>query len=275
MTDGADDGLEWPSLPRETLASRALRVLSAEQRAAELESRLEAAHEELLRRENEIVSLQQSLELSAGENSRLSDLLDEQSAAAEKEKSRLGRLAKALAKEKRERDEANERREAETSELSIRLEAALARAINAEKLLAEAQRDLSTRNTANNALERKIADAAIAVQEKEYQIDELTRSRSTLIDELSRLQAISKVRDAELARAKENQSLLADLIVQLEAKLQKSKCDAKISEGKPRLAQAWESVGNGGRTSSAILKNDLDRDTWLLGPLPPLSALNN
>jgi chromosome segregation ATPase len=265
MTDGADDGLEWPSLPRETLASRALRVLSAEQRATELEDQLEVAHEELLRRENEIVSLQESLELSAGENSRLSSLVDEQSAAAEQEKSRLGRLARALAKEKREREEANERREAETSELSSRLEAALARAMAAEKLLAEAQRDLSARDMNNCALEGKIADAAIAVQEKEYEIHELKRSRSTLIDELSRLQAVSKDRDADLARARANQSLLADLVVQLEAKVQKSKSDAKISEGTPPLQHS-------GRTNCAVLKRDLDKDTWLLGPLPPVAA---
>jgi chromosome segregation ATPase len=265
MTDGADDGLEWPSLPRETLASRALRVLSAEQRAAELESQLDEAREELSRRENEIVSLQESLELNAGENSRLSSLLDEHSAAAEKEKSRIGRLARALAKQKREHDEVNERRQAETSELSSRLEEALARAIAAEKLLAEARQDLSARNTENNALERRIGDAVTAVQEKDYEIQDLTRSRSKLIDELSRLQAISKVRDADFAHAKENQRLLADLVVQLEAKVQRSKNDAEISERAPPLQHS-------GRMNCAVLKRDLDKDTWLLGPLPPVAA---
>jgi chromosome segregation ATPase len=265
MTDGADDGLEWPSLPRETLASRALRVLSAEQRAAELESQLDEAREELSRRENEIVSLQESLELNAGENSRLSSLLDEHSAAAEKEKSRIGRLARALAKQKREHDEVNERRQAETSELNSRLEEALARAIVAEKLLAEAQQNLDARNVNNNELERKIADAVIAAEEKEYEIRDLNRSRSKLIDELSRLQAIGKVRDADLARAKENQRLLADLVVQLEAKVQRSKSDVKIAESTPPLQRS-------GRTNCAVLKRDLDKDTWLLGPVPPVAA---
>jgi chromosome segregation ATPase len=255
-------GNGWPSPPRETLAARALRAASAERRVAELEDQLDLAHEELLRRQNEIDSLQKSLELNASENSRLSSLLDEHSAAAEKTKSQNGRLARALVKEKRARDEADERRQTESSELSTRVEAALARAIAAEALLSEAQRDLSACKANNTTMEQKIADAESAVEEKEQKIHELVHSRLLLIDELSRLQTMSQVRDADLARAKENQSLLADLVVQLEAKMGST----------PPLRHARGGFGNGGPTGSAVLKHDLAKDTWLLGPLPPVDA---
>jgi chromosome segregation ATPase len=251
-------GYAWPALPKETLASRALRAASAERRVGELEGQLDEAHEELFRRQNETISLQTSLELNVSENSRLSGLLGEHSAAAEKTKSQMSRLAKALAKEKRAREEAEARRQKEFAELSTRVEAALARANAAEALLSEARQDLSVCRAANALMEQKIADAESAVQEKRQKIHELTQSRSLLIDELGRLQAISQTRDADLARTKENQSVLADLIVQLEAKLQ--------SKSRPQPARG--SFGHGATTGSAVLMHDLAKDTWLLGPLP-------
>lgn len=259
-------GPGWPSPPRETLAARALRAASAERRVAELENQLESAHEELSRRQNESGSLQKSLELSAGENSRLSSLCDEHSAATEKAKSQNGRLARALVKEKRAREDADERRQTESSELGTRVEAALARATAAEALLSAALQELSVCKANNAAMERKVADAESAVQEKERNIQELTLSRSLLVDELSQLQTISQVRDADLARAKSHQSLLADLVVQLEAKVQ-----GKV-QGTPRLQHARESFAGGERTGSAVLTHDLAQDTWLLGPLPPANA---
>ena len=56
----------------ETLAARAARVSSADKRIAELESELDAAREALVLRENEHHSLQTSLDLIGGDNSRLS-----------------------------------------------------------------------------------------------------------------------------------------------------------------------------------------------------------
>jgi len=268
---------EWPLPPRETLAAQALRAASAEKRIAELESQLDSAHEELLRRENEIVSLQKSLHLAAGENSRLSSHLEQHSVAADIAKSRFDSLAVVLATARHERDEANQRRQTETSELGTHLEAALARAIGAEKLLSQAQKDLRVFNMKNSAMERQVADAESAAQEKEHQIHELARSRSVLTDELNRLLTISKIRDADLARAKENHSLLAELVIQLQAKMQESKNDKRVEEINPRLQHARKrigakSFGNSRRTNCAILKRDLDKDTWLLGPLPSVNA---
>lgn len=268
---------EWPLLPRETLAARALRATSAEKRIAELESQLESAHEKILRRENEIASLQKLLDQNAGENSRLSRRLEEHSAAADIAKSQSSRLAMALATAEHERDEANQRRQTETSELSTHLEVTLARAIAAEKLLSQAQQDLRVCNTKNSAMERRVADAESAVQEKEHQIHELTRSRSMLIDELNRLRTISKIRDEDLARAKENHSRLAELVVQLETKVKDSKNDKKVEEINPRLQEARQRIGakssgNSGRTNCAVLKRDLDKDAWLLGPLRSVNA---
>lgn len=273
---------DWSLLPKESLAARALRATSADKRIAELESQLGLLQEELSRRENEVVSLQKSLELNAGENSRLLGLVDGHSAEAEKAKSQFDRLASALAREKRDRDEANQRQRAETSELRTHLEVALARANAAEKLLSQAQHDLSACRANNAAIEQKFADAESAsrdreqklaeaegaVQEREQRIADLTRSRSLLIDELGRLQTTSKVRDEDFARARQNQSLLADLVVQLEAKVKKSRNDANSAESEPQLQQVRESFANGRRTHCAVLKRDLDSDAWLLGPSP-------
>ena len=263
---------EWPLPPRETLAARALRASSAEKRAAELESQLDSAREELLRRENEIVSLRKSLELSTGENARLSGGLEERFAAADTAKSQIDCLTRALATAERERDEADRRRHADTSGLSTLLEAALARARAAEKLLAQAQQDLCARNMKNADMERKVADAESEIEENEREIRKLTHSRSVLTDELARLLTIGKSRDADLARAKESYGRLAELVVQLEGKLRNSKSDKKIEEIAPRLENTRErpgakKSGNNGPSGCAVLRRDLDKDAWLLGPL--------
>ena len=59
----------------ETLAARAARVSSADKRIAELEGELAAAREALVLREDENHSLQTSLDLIGGDNSRLSSYI--------------------------------------------------------------------------------------------------------------------------------------------------------------------------------------------------------
>jgi chromosome segregation ATPase len=261
----------------DSVTQHAAAAEEAKSQIERLRAALAAARDELLRRENDIAFLQASLDSEAGENSRLSHSLAQNAGAAEEAKSQIERLRAALAAAQQECDIARQLRQTESSELNSRLEMATARAIAAEQHLAQAQLDLRTRDENNSDLERKLAGAENALREKEQQVDELTRARSMLMDDLSRLLAISQTRDADLARAKENNDRLVDLFVQLEAKVQKSTSGQPVEAANSRLQDARARIAaagfdNRGPTDCAVLRRDLEKDAWLLGHLPSANA---
>lgn len=140
---------------RDTLTARALRTMAAEQRAVDLECELAGAREGLVHRDNAILSLEKSLDLNAAESARLAEQLAESSAAAEKARAQLERTRSLLSAAQTERKQANEKRQAETAELTAQLEAALARAAAAENQLAEAQQNFLVMNFHNSAAEKR------------------------------------------------------------------------------------------------------------------------
>ena len=234
-------------LAREIAAARILKdhsdALAAhgaagDKRVAELEGELGSVREQLVLRENENRSLQNSLDQIVGENSRMSRRLAESDAAADKARHQHEQLKTALAAAEAERaklaaaiEEANEKRQTETNTLNTRLEATSSRALAAEKLLAEVRQSLLARTEENNAAERKMADATVARnatdkklellqsshQVKERQIHELEQLRNKLVDRTNALMATVKARDTALLRAEERVVLLGERVAQLEA----------------------------------------------------------
>jgi chromosome segregation ATPase len=236
---------------RQTLAARAERAAAADKRIAELENELASAREELALRENENHSVQTSLELIAGENARLSRRLVESDSAAAQARSQLEPIKSALTAAEAERDKlafavdaANEQRRTEVAALNTRLEATASRAINAEKLLAEAWQSSHARAEETSVAERKVADATAACNAadkklgllensltmKQAQFRELEQSRSKLIEGMNTLLKAFKTRDKALARAEERIKLLSELFARLEAEANLAKSQKKIEE---------------------------------------------
>jgi chromosome segregation ATPase len=77
---------------RETLAARAARAKVADERITELEAKLDTALERIAFQDNENQSLRTSLDLTAGENLRLSSRLSESDATVEEISSQLEQL---------------------------------------------------------------------------------------------------------------------------------------------------------------------------------------
>ena len=226
----------------ETLAARAVRVSSADKRIAELEGELAAACEALVLRENENHSLQTSLDLIGGDNSRLSNYITERDTALDEAQSQLKQIKTALAAAEAECkklatavQQANEKRLAEVDPVNTRLGAMTARTVTAEKLLAEAQQSLQACSEEKSSAERKLADTTAArhaagkniellqnsLRVKERQVHELEHALSTLIEGAEPLQKTLKARDTALARAEEKIKKLHDTQAEAEANLAK------------------------------------------------------
>jgi chromosome segregation ATPase len=245
---------------RDTLTAKALRTVAAEKRVAELEAELSAAREELAHRDNKILSLEKSLDLNADEGSRLAGQLAERSATIENAQQQLEEMRLALNAARAERHKANGKWQQEASVLSTQLEAALARAEKAEKLLADAQNDLLALSLENSAALRRISDLKSSLRERARQIE---AQESKLADEI-------KTRDGALKRAEERIRLLAELFMQLEAKAnhrgarENSEADSPLPYGQmERVART--AAANEQRNSCAVLERDLDNDAWLFG----------
>lgn len=291
-----------PPGQRDTLTARALRAMAAEQRAADLESELSAAREELAHRDNAILSLEKSLDLNAAENARLASELVESAAATERAREQLERTRCALSAAKAERKAAVEHREAETTQLTAQLEAALARAASAEDQLAEAQQNILVMNFHNSAAEKRTESLENSLHAKDRDFQDLRRSHGSLADEVMRLSdekiklsdelarlsdEVVKLageidtREAALARAEDRIALLAKLFMQLEAKAHHGgqRDIAGIAgvgnlEASGRIDVAGGLNGKSGKSGKpgecAVLKRDLDSDAWLFGGGKPV-----
>lgn len=265
MAMGPDsDSASTASIRRETLTSRALRTTAADNRIRELEAELNSAHEELVHRETQIRSLENSLNLNVIENLRLSGRIAESSITINQALSRLERMRQALLAAEAERDEDTLSHRAEICTLKAQLDSMSARAVRAEKQLADAQQHLVTCIAENNDAKCKISNAENAFQEKENQIRELKLSHAELIDQI-------KTRDAALESAEERIGLLAERVVQLEAKANYSKSQRTIAKAnssvqhEPVERRLPEAVASNRTTNSAVLKRDLDKESWLFG----------
>ena len=248
---------------RETLAARAARVSSADKRVAELETELGAAREALALKENENHSLQTSLDLIAGDNSRLSSYLTERDVVLDEAQSQLKQIKTTLAAAEAEREklataveEANEKRQVEFNTLSSRLGTMSARAVTAEKLFVETRQSLLACSAEKSTVERELADATTArrvadknlellqnsLQVKERLIQELEQARSKLIEGADSLLKTLETRETALARAEEKIKLLDDALLEAEANL--GKLQKKIEElnSQPRSERIGRTV---------------------------------
>jgi len=124
-------------------------ILSPESRITEPEDEFEPARDEPIHCESESHSLQTSLDLVVGENTRLCRRLAERDAAIDNVHSQLEQAKAALAAAEVERnrlsaalDEANEKLEIETNALNTHRDAMSSRVVAVEKLLAETRESL-------------------------------------------------------------------------------------------------------------------------------------
>jgi hypothetical protein len=146
-----EDAAAW----RLSEQAKPLAVFTAN-RIVELEDELRLAREELVLRDNENVSLRTSLDLSIGENSRLSDRLTEIESATKAIASQLASTKTVLTQLEGERkdlvaarNKPNPRLHVETGALKAKLEAMSSRAA-AEKFLADVWESLFARSEKNS-----------------------------------------------------------------------------------------------------------------------------
>jgi chromosome segregation ATPase len=226
---------------------------SADKRIVELEGEVSVAKERLVLLENEKRSLTNSLEQLVAENSKLTRRANETDNALGGVRTRLEQVETAFTTSENERnkltaavDEANERRQAESNTLNMRLEAMQSRATAAEKLLAEVRQSLIARTEENRLSERKVVEATIAknatekkleqllasLQGQERQLRDLDGSRANLVERSSALAKTVKSREAALARAEERIQVLSDQVKKLEtdAEANRSKTEKRIEE---------------------------------------------
>jgi chromosome segregation ATPase len=226
---------------------------SVDKRIVELEGDLSAAKERGVLLDNEKRSLQNSLEQLVADSSKLTRRLNETDNTLANARTRLEQIETALTTSENERnkltaavDEANERRQAESNTLNMRLEAMQSRATAAEKLLGEVRQSLTARTEENRLSERKVVEVTIAkntiekkleqllasLQGQERQIRDLDGSRATLVERSSSLSKTVKSRETALARSEEKIQSLTDLIKKLEddAEANRLKTEKRVEE---------------------------------------------
>jgi chromosome segregation ATPase len=167
------------------LEALAGQLAAAQQRIAELEASLGATYEQLDLRANETCSLQTSLDLLIGENSRLSILLTESEAlriTAEKQLEGAQRSLRARASDN-----------------------------------AAAGRDIAEAIDARDAAENKLEMLRTLLLLTDRQVHELEKSRSTLIEGASELLKTFETRDTALVEAEAKNEAIAERIAELES----------------------------------------------------------
>jgi chromosome segregation ATPase len=250
---GANSAL---SIPPETLAARALRGATADARIAGMKRQLRAAREELLHRDNEILSLRHSLELAVAENFHLSTQLAESSAAADDVLAQLEDMKSALSAADVERDEAAERAKAAAVTLSGQLGAVSTRAALAEKTLSDARQCLRSCIGMITSAEQRATIAESVLANKQHELEELEKSYTTLVKDIDLLQEISKTREADLARANAKLGRLSDVLA--------AKKEPKAGAREQTAESAVRLVIQAAARRSAALDRDLAKDSWLI-----------
>lgn len=248
---------------RATVGAWALRVAAANKRMTELECELAAAREEVSRQQNQVHSLERSLDLSAGENADLAKRLSKSARAADGRSFQLDQMKAVLKEAEAERERQEERHSQQLAALNAELEAMALRAAKAEQLFANAQQTLLADSFENSAAKRQIAGLEASVQEKERQLAALNVAQSELIVRI-------ESRDVALVRAEERIRSLADLFLQLEKKGQLAGANGSGNNGtsastEQRTPAAVNAVAMAVRSSCAILRRDLENDAWLFG----------
>src|SRR5579863_3017495 len=174
---------------RETLAARAARAAAADKRIGDLEADLELARERIAFLQNENHSLQSSLDITAKENSRLSDRVEVGETACYRARSQLEQTQSILAATEVERD----RLTSVSNEASARLEQ-----IQAALTATEAERDklASVRNETRARLQK----ARTVLSATEAERDQLVSAGNQARAGLRQSQASLAATEAECAK---------------------------------------------------------------------------
>lgn len=219
-------------------------LTSAKTKLTEVENELTPAREALIHQENQSRSLQASLELSLGENQRLSGHLTEMEAMVDDARSQIERYRQVLAATEQECNKfataanaaADKKRRAETAVLQNNLEVAMSRVHAAETALKSAERLLSVNSEerltaehrlaettrAHDASERKLEMILNVLQLKERQIGELDKARLKSTADAGKLLEGLKAKTDALARAEDRFAFLVGRAKDIHAKFAKS-----------------------------------------------------
>jgi crescentin len=249
-------------------AERGMALDDAQDKIKFLENALAAAEAASVSKQAEIlangtraarVEFQEQLDLAARENARLQQIIAEKNVAFGELRARIEFLQTALSTAEAECSRlgnevggVHQRQQAESETLNGRLEAMSSRAVTAEKLLAEARERLLARIVENGAFRQKVADAEAAekaasdsayaktrqledaVTLRQHQIDELERSRATLVEATTTLLETFENRDRALRRAQQKIKALAERNAELEAQANRA---AQFAGQKEKTAQ--------------------------------------
>jgi crescentin len=224
------------------------------------------------------VEFQEQLDLTASENGRLQQTIAEKDVAFGEVRARIEFLQTALSTAEAECSRlgaevggVRQQQQTESETLNGRLQAMSTRAVTAEKLLAEARERLLARIVENGAFRQKVADAKAAndkayaktrqledaVMLRQHQIDELERSRVTLVEATTTLLETFEDRDRALQRAQQKIKALAERNAELEAQAnraaefagQKAKTGQDAKEAKESVTIADLSSDGADQTS--------------------------
>jgi chromosome segregation ATPase len=215
----------------------------AAEKIAELDRELAWAQEERAHHDNEVHSLQKSVELTTAENARLTKRLADCEGAVGKAYVQLERMKAALIATERERsksasavDRADQKWRSETASLNARLETMTSCAATADTLLAGLRRNLQEK--------LELLQNLLAI--KERQLDELKQSRSKLLERTAKLLEAFKAREAMLAAAEERNQALADRIAEAEAAAakQRQSLSARLAQAEAALKRNEEELNS-------------------------------
>jgi chromosome segregation ATPase len=228
-------------------AERGMALDDAQDKIKFLENALAAAEAASISKQSETlangaraarVEFQEQLDLAASENARLQQTIAEKDVAFGEVRARIEFLQTALSTAEAEClrlgaevDGVRQQQHAESETLNGCLEAVSSRAVTAERLLAETRERLLARIVENGAFRQKVGDAKAAndsayaktrqledaVTLRQHQIDELERSRATLVEATTTLLETFEDRDRALQRAQQKIKALAERNAELEA----------------------------------------------------------
>jgi hypothetical protein len=251
VRDGLQDKIDLLTAENARLlqghAERGMALDDAQDKIKFLEAALAAAEASAVSKQAESLAegrraaraeFQDQLDLAGGEKARLQQIIADKDVALGEAGARIEFLQTALSTAEAECTRlgaeiggVRQLRQSETETLNGRLEAMSSRAVTAEKLLAEARERLLARIVENGTFRQKVADAKAAndkayakarqledaVTLRQHQIDELERSRATLLEATTTLLETFEDRDRALQRAEGKIKALAERNAALEA----------------------------------------------------------
>lgn len=217
------------------------RLTTADKRIVALETDVNNTRHRLVLSEDERHNLQTSLDKSVAEAARLSRRLAEAENTVNALQGRLRHTEGSLAEANTERarlatmlDELKERHAAEITTQQLRFDAMQSRAVSADKLLTEAREQLAQRSEeirqydrrygeltqAYETLSGRLTETEAERQQRDADVSELERTRTTLIERSSALAKAFTGKETALARAEETIQSQAERIAYLEAQTQ-------------------------------------------------------